>query len=92
MAYNIDQANCDAASKRAEIKACFNFTDYNLVVAANLIDRLADPARFLRDIAGRIRTGAFELIGDPVKMPFVIRETANKHQHTLSEATIWKKK
>ncbi len=112
------------------------FTGYDLVVAANLIDRLHSPARFLRDIAGRIDAGgvlliaspytwleaftkkenwlggfkrdgepvttlnglhaeldtAFTLAGPPVKVPFVIRETANKHQHTLSEVTIWRKK
>jgi 5-histidylcysteine sulfoxide synthase/putative 4-mercaptohistidine N1-methyltranferase len=113
-----------------------DFTGYDLVVAANLIDRLNDPDRFLRDLAGRInpdgllliaspytwlesftekekwlggfkRDGepvttldglharldeSFELKGEPVKVPFVIRETANKHQHTLSEVTLWIRK
>jgi 5-histidylcysteine sulfoxide synthase/putative 4-mercaptohistidine N1-methyltranferase len=112
------------------------FTNYDLVVAANLIDRLHSPARFLRDIAGRINPGgvlliaspytwlkeftrkenwlggfkrdgepvttldglhadldeAFTLAADPVRIPFVIRETANKHQHTLSEVTVWIRK
>lgn len=112
------------------------FKDYDLVVAANLIDRLRDPARFLRDIAGRIQSGGILLIAspytwledftpkekwlggfkrdgepvttldglhveldeffvlenEPVKVPFIIRETANKHQHTLSEVTLWRRK
>ena len=112
------------------------FSGYDLVIAANLIDRLNDPARFLKDIPGRMnsegilliaspytwleeftpkekwlggfkRDGepvttldglhaeldeAFEIQGEPVKVPFVIRETKHKHQHTLSEVTIWKKK
>jgi len=112
------------------------FTNYDLVVAANLIDRLHSPARFLRDIAGRINSGGvlliaspytwleqftkkenwlggfkrdgepvttldglhaeldacFTLADEPVRIPFVIRETANKHQHTLSEATVWIRK
>ena len=106
------------------------------LVAANLIDRLHSPAQFLRDLPGRMHSGAvlliaspytwletftkkenwlggfkrdgepvttldglhaeldehFTLMTDPVKVPFVIRETANKHQHTLSEVTLWKKK
>lgn len=112
------------------------FSDYDLVVAANLIDRLNDPSRFLQDIAGRINSGgillvaspytwleeftpkdkwlggfkhdgepvttldglhtaldeSFVLEGEPVKVPFVIRETGNKHQHTFSEVTIWRRK
>jgi len=112
------------------------FSGYDLVVAANLIDRLNDPARFLTEIPNRMNRGgilliaspytwleeftpkekwlggfkkdgepvttldglhehldeAFEMIDDPVKVPFVIRETMHKHQHTLSEVTLWKKK
>jgi 5-histidylcysteine sulfoxide synthase/putative 4-mercaptohistidine N1-methyltranferase len=112
------------------------FAGYDLVVAANLIDRLYDPAAFLRDIPARMNAGGilliaspytwleeftkkenwlggfkrdgepvttldglhaaldehFESMGSPIKVPFVIRETANKHQHTMSEVTIWKKK
>ena len=112
------------------------YTGYDLVVAANLIDRLGDPAKFLREIPNRMNTGAillvaspytwleeftkkekwlggfkrdgepvttldglhaeldgnFERVGEPAEVPFVIRETAHKHQHTLSEVTIWKKK
>ena len=34
----------------------------------------------------------FELIKTPFEVPFVIRETQRKFQHSLSEVTIWKKK
>ncbi|MEA3406310.1 MAG: 5-histidylcysteine sulfoxide synthase [Pseudomonadota bacterium] len=34
----------------------------------------------------------FIQIGEPTDIPFVIRETARKFQHTLSEVTIWKKR
>ncbi|MFN3579956.1 MAG: 5-histidylcysteine sulfoxide synthase [Pseudomonas sp.] len=33
----------------------------------------------------------FRLIGEPRKVPFVIRETRHKYQHSLSEATVWEK-
>jgi putative 4-mercaptohistidine N1-methyltranferase len=112
------------------------FTDYDLVVAANLIDRLYDPAVFLKEIPNRINTGGlllvaspytwleeftpkekwiggfkkdgenittldglhavlddrFDLIKEPVQVPFVIRETSRKFQHTVSEVTLWRKK
>ena len=110
------------------------FTDYDLVFAGNLIDRLYDPALFLDTIAGRLRpdgrlvitspytwleeytekakwlggrreagepltsfaglsralAGTFTLVhrGD---IPFVIRETARKHQHSIAELTIWRR-
>ncbi len=41
------------------------FTGYDLVVAANLIDRLSDPARFLRDLPERINTGGVLLVASP---------------------------
>ena len=113
-----------------------NYTGYDLVVAANLIDRLSDPQRFLGEIPKRLNPGgilliaspytwleeftpkerwlggfrrdgepvttldglhagldaAMQQIGAPKRVPFVIRETANKHQHTFSEVTLWKKK
>lgn len=34
----------------------------------------------------------FQLMGDPVDIPFVIRETSRKFQHSISQMTIWKKK
>ena len=33
----------------------------------------------------------FRLRGEPVSVPFVIRETRRKFQHTLSEVTIWER-
>jgi 5-histidylcysteine sulfoxide synthase/putative 4-mercaptohistidine N1-methyltranferase len=35
---------------------------------------------------------AFDRVADPVQVPFVIRETAHKFQHTLSEMTVWQKR
>jgi len=112
------------------------YSDYDLVIAANLIDRLRYPAKFLKDITERINSGGilliaspytwledftpkenwlggfkkdgetvntidglhahldkyFELIEEPQKVPFVIRETKHKFQHSFSEVTLWKKK
>jgi hypothetical protein len=33
----------------------------------------------------------FRLVGGPQEVPFVIRETRRKFQHTLSEVTLWEK-
>lgn len=41
------------------------FTDYDLVYAGNLIDRLYDPAKFLSDIQSRIRPGGLLVIISP---------------------------
>ena len=35
--------------------------------------------------------GQFELIGGPVEVPFVIRETSRKYQHSFAQLTVWKK-
>ena len=111
------------------------FAGYDLVLAANLIDRLYQPSVFLKDIAKRINSGGllilaspytwleehtpkeewiggykkdgenyttldglkeqlsnhFRLVSEPQKVPFVIRETQHKFQHTLSELTIWER-
>ncbi len=111
------------------------FSDYDLVLAANLIDRLYDPARFLERIHEHIVPGGllviaspytwleehtprsawiggfkkdaenyttlegledhlgrhFRLIRDPVDVPFVIRETQRKFQHSLAQVTIWER-
>jgi len=108
---------------------------YDLVLAANLIDRLYKPRRFLDSIHERINDGGllviaspytwleehtpkeewiggfkkdgesyttldglkdhlgghFRMVGEPKKVPFVIRETQHKFQHTLSEVTIWER-
>ena len=34
----------------------------------------------------------FDLVALPQDVPFVIRETARKHQHTIAQLTIWKKR
>jgi len=109
--------------------------DYDLVVAANLIDRLHNPRKLLESIHTRIRPGGllvitspytwleehtareewiggfkkdgenfttldglkailgqhFRLLGEPRAVPFVIRETRRKFQHTLAEATVWER-
>ncbi|MCP4572851.1 MAG: 5-histidylcysteine sulfoxide synthase [bacterium] len=111
------------------------FKGYDLVLAANLVDRLYEPQRFLDQIAERMNPGghlvltspytwleeftakekwlggkkvdgenvttleglrsalapAFEPVGEPRDVPFVIRETARKHQHTLSQLTVWQR-
>ena len=111
------------------------FTGYDLILAANLIDRLYDPAKLLNSIHTRINPGGllmitspytwlaehtkkeawiggfkrdgenfttldglkeilgkhFRLIQGPQAVPFVIRETKRKFQHTLSEVTIWER-
>jgi len=116
------------------LKAQFNA--YDLVLAANLIDRLYDPALFLSTIHERINSGGVLLIASPYtwleehtkkenwiggikkdgenvttldglksileahfdlmapaqQVPFVIRETSRKFQHTLSDVTLWKKR
>ncbi|UTW45109.1 5-histidylcysteine sulfoxide synthase [bacterium SCSIO 12696] len=112
------------------------YSDYDLVFAGNLIDRLYDPAKFLQQIKERIRPGGllvltspytwleeftprdkwiggykantgenydtleglqdqlkpeFTLLTEPQDIPFVIRETRRKFQHTLAQMTIWQK-
>lgn len=109
------------------------FRGYDLVLAANLIDRLYSPRRFLSTIHQRINPGGllvltspyswseeftkkeewlggyreagepvwgidglkaalsprFRLLGEPQDLPFVIRETRRKFQHSIAEVTIW---
>jgi putative 4-mercaptohistidine N1-methyltranferase len=110
------------------------YTGYDVVFAGNLIDRLYDPALFLREIADRLLPGGLLVItspytwleeytprekwlggrrehGEPLTtfaglercladqfallgrsdIPFVIRETARKHQHTIAEMTVWRR-
>jgi putative 4-mercaptohistidine N1-methyltranferase len=110
------------------------FTDYDLVFAGNLIDRLYDPGLFLAGISARIRPGGLFALtspytwleeytekakwlggrreaGEPLTsfdglsralagtftlvhrrdIPFVIRETARKHQHSIAELTVWRR-
>lgn len=111
------------------------FSGYDFILAANLIDRLYSPAKFLYSIHERLNVGGilmlaspytwltdhtpradwiggfkkdgesfttfdglkaclserFELVQEPIEIPFVIRETKRKFQHTLSEVTFWRK-
>ena len=111
------------------------FTGYDVILAANLVDRLYEPARFLAGIHERLNPGGllliatpctwlnehtpreawlggferdgqpvltldglravlaphFEMVGAPCEVPFVIRETRRKFQHTLSEASLWRR-
>lgn len=115
-----------------------HLTEYDVVVALNLIDRLYSPQKFLSTIHQRMNAGGllviaspytwledftekanwlggykdsktgenvttldglhqlldgeFEQIGSPQDMPFVIRETQRKFQHSVSELTVWKKR
>nr|HQT27191.1 putative 4-mercaptohistidine N1-methyltransferase [Burkholderiales bacterium] len=113
-----------------------NLAGYDLILAANLIDRLYSPKRFLSAVHERINPGGilmiaspytwleehtpreewiggykrdgenfttldglksileanFSLRGEPSPVPFVIRETARKFQHSLSEVTIWERR
>ncbi len=112
------------------------FSGYDLILAANLIDRLYSPARFLESVHERLNPGGlliltspytwleehtkreewiggfkkdgenvstldglkailgphFRLVGRPLEVPFVIRETKRKFQHTLAELTIWERR
>jgi 5-histidylcysteine sulfoxide synthase/putative 4-mercaptohistidine N1-methyltranferase len=111
------------------------FTGYDFILAANLIDRLYSPRQFLRTIHERLNIGGvlmitspytwleehtpreewiggfkrdgenvstldglkdllgqhFKLMQTPVEIPFVIRETRRKFQHTLSEVSFWER-
>ena len=111
------------------------FTGYDFILAANLIDRLYSPAKFLSSIHERLNIGGvlmltspytwltdhtpreewiggfkkdgesfttldglqahlkahFRLIKGPHEVPFVIRETKRKFQHTVSEVTFWER-
>jgi putative 4-mercaptohistidine N1-methyltranferase len=111
------------------------YSGYDLILAANLIDRLYSPAKFLDSVHERIWPGGllviaspytwlaehtpreewlggfkrdgesvttldglkshlgkhFRLLQGPLEVPFVIRETKRKFQHTLSEVTIWER-
>jgi 5-histidylcysteine sulfoxide synthase/putative 4-mercaptohistidine N1-methyltranferase len=111
------------------------FTGYDLVLAANLIDRLYDPSHFLSSIHERINPGGllvlaspytwleeftkkenwvggirlsgepfttlnglteqlgshFRMLEEPRDVEFVIRETARKFQHTISQLTVWER-
>ncbi|MHB8253061.1 MAG: 5-histidylcysteine sulfoxide synthase [Acidiferrobacter sp.] len=130
VSHNVHFAQADACNLKPL------YTGYDLVVAANLIDRLYQPRKFLEDIADRIHSGGLLVLtspytwltehtprsewlggfkrdgetlttleslqnilgghfrlqnGSPCDLPFVIRETARKFQHTVSQLTIWER-
>ncbi|WP_136524231.1 5-histidylcysteine sulfoxide synthase [Geomonas ferrireducens] len=112
------------------------FTGYDLVLAANVLDRLYSPRRFLTGIRGRLNPGGllvlaspytwleeytkkeewlggyreagepvwtldglkaelephFRMLGEPRDVPFVIRETRRKFQHSIAQLTVWELK
>jgi 5-histidylcysteine sulfoxide synthase/putative 4-mercaptohistidine N1-methyltranferase len=128
-ANNVEFSQGDACNLKPK------YSNYDLIFAGNLIDRLYDPKAFLLDMVDRINTGGllvitspytwleeytekqnwlggkkvngenfstldglheclnnkFKLLGKPYDVPFVIRETRRKHQHTIAELTIWRK-
>jgi len=138
----LDQLGLDKVADKVEFMqgdACnlkTLYSGYDLILAANLIDRLYKPAQFLKTIHERLNMGGilllaspytwleehteqsqwlggfkkdgesfttldglkvllephFDLIRGPESVPFVIRETSRKFQHTLSEVTVWKRK
>ena len=111
------------------------FTGYDLILAANLIDRLYSPRRFLTTIHERLNPGGllvisspytwleeftkkeewlggykaagenvttldglqealaprFRQVGEARDVPFVIRETRRKFQHSIAELTVWER-
>lgn len=111
------------------------FSGYDLILAANLIDRLYSPGKFLESVHERLNMGGmlliaspytwleehtkieewiggfkrngenfttldglkerlaphFRLMQAPIDVPFVIRETRRKFQHSVSEVTLWER-
>ncbi len=112
------------------------YTDYDLILACNLIDRLYAPGLFLTMIHERIVRGGllviispytwleqftqrdkwiggfrkdgenvptlqalrdmlspnFASVGEPQDIPFVLRETRRKFQHTIAQMTVWERR
>ena len=129
VAHKVDFWQGDACNLKPQ------FTDYDFILAANLIDRLYSPRQFLSNIHHRLKIGGvlmitspytwleehtprdewiggykkdgenvttleglksvlgqhFKLMQTPVEIPFVIRETRHKFQHSLSEVTLWER-
>jgi len=142
--HEIDLAQFGLAEARQRVQfyqgdACNlpeKFKGYDLILAANLIDRLYSPRKFLSSIHERINPGGllvltspytwleeytkkaewlggyreageqvwsldgvksalsehFRLLGEPRELPFVIRETRRKFQHTVAQLTVWELK
>ena len=138
---NIDQIYPKAIRERCHFvqgDACNlnpKFSNYDLIFAGNLIDRLYSPRRFLESIHERIVNGGLLILTSPYTwletytpkgewigglkiggenqttleglkkilksrfhfldahdIPFVIRETKRKFQHTISQMTIWERR
>ncbi|HIJ96008.1 MAG TPA: 5-histidylcysteine sulfoxide synthase [Desulfuromonadales bacterium] len=139
--HEIDLAEFGLAETRQRVQfyqgdACNlpeKFKGYDLILAANLIDRLYSPRKFLSSIHERLNPGGllvltspytwleeytkktewlggyreagepvwsldgvqsalsehFRLLGEPRDLPFVIRETHRKFQHTVAQLTVW---
>jgi len=112
------------------------FTSYDLILAANLVDRLYEPGAWLSRVHERLKPGGvlvltspytwleeftprdkwlgglkvdgenvttldglhavlkeqFTPLGEPRDVPFVIRETARKFQHTVAQLTAWQRR
>lgn len=111
-------------------------TGYDLIFAGNLIDRVNNPAAFLKDLPHRVVQGGllvisspytllaeytpkenwiggllaengtprtvlqgmqtllaphFRLVNTPMDVPFVIRETSRKFQHSIAEMSVWER-
>ncbi len=129
-AQRVEFCQADACALKPDL------TGFDLILAANLIDRLYSPRLFLQQVSHRLNPGGllvlaspytwledytqrsewiggftrdgepvgtldglkeilsrdFTLVQGPQSVAFVIRETRRKHQHTLSEVTVWKLK
>ena len=129
VAHKVDFWQGDACNLKSQ------FTGYDFILAANLIDRLYNPRDFLSNIHHRLNIGGvlmiaspytwleehtprdkwiggykqdgenvstidglkavlgkhFNLMQSPIEIPFVIRETRHKFQHSLSEVTLWER-
>lgn len=139
---NLEELGLNEVSDKVEFwqgDACNlkpHFTNYDLIMATNLIDRLYEPHLFLESVHERINTGGYLILTSPYTwleeytdkefwiggyedkngnevstldglkemlkehfglvatedVPFVIRETPRKYQHTISQMSVWKKK
>ena len=59
----------------------------------NWLSGYDENGEYIRAFEGmrRILEPAFELAGPPLDVPFVIRETQRKFQHTVAELSVWRK-
>lgn len=53
--------------------------------------RIDGEVRTTRDNLHEILSAHFTPVGEPRVVPFVIRETAHKFQHSLSDVTAWQR-